>query len=200
MIKNIVFDVGKVLVDFNWEDVFTELGFTGERYHKVAQATVLSSLWNEFDRGTMTEEEILEGFLKNAPECQKEIQLFWENLSKTIKRYDYSMEWIQSLKENGYGIYILSNYPERLYQLTLEELAFVKLADGGIFSYQIKHVKPEPEIYQTLFEKYNLKPEECVFLDDKEDNIIAARALGMSAIQFKNKEQAEQEMKILGMQ
>lgn len=199
MIKNIVFDVGKVLVDFNWQNVFTELGFTEEKYHKVAQATVLSSLWNEFDRGAMAEEDILRGFLDNEPECHDEIQRFWESTGKTIKQYDYSRDWIKSLKEKGYQIYILSNYPERVYHLTRNELDFVDLADGGIFSYQIKHIKPEPEIYQALFEKYNLEPEECLFLDDNEKNVIAARELGMQAIQFKDKMQAEQEMKILGI-
>lgn len=194
MIKNIVFDVGKVLVDFNWQKVFEELQFTGIVYEKVAQATVLSNYWNEFDKGVLSEEEILEGFLKGAPKYQAEILKVWEYAGNAIVRYDYTIDWINSLKKKGYQVYLLSNYPKRLYELSIEELSFVNIVDGGIFSYQIKCVKPDPKIYQALFEKYNLKPEECVFLDDNEANVIAAEKLGMSGIQFQNKKQAEKEL------
>ena len=73
--------------------------------------------------------------------------------------------------------------------MTRQELPFVADMDGVLFSYEVKLVKPEPEIYQTLLEKYRLRPEECVFMDDNEKNVVAARKAGMYAIHFKNKEQ-----------
>lgn len=199
MIKNIVFDVGKVLVDFNWKQVFTALGFEGETYRKVEEATVKSAAWGEFDRGKLTDEEVLQSFLAQAPDCETEIRTFWEHVPDTIRRYDYAESWIQDLKEKGYKVYLLSNYPNRTYHLTRKELSFVDMVDGGIFSYQIKKIKPDPAIYQALFEKYSLVPEECVFLDDNGDNVAAARKLGMKAIQFHGKEQAELELQALGV-
>lgn len=101
MIKNIVFDVGKVLVDFDWQGFMDTLGFPPDVYEKVANATVLSELWNEFDRSKMTDEEILEGFLEKAPGCEKEIMQFWDNMGNCIKQYGYVHEWIQRLKGQG---------------------------------------------------------------------------------------------------
>ena len=174
MIKNIVFDVGKVLVDFDWQGFMDTLGFPPDVYEKVANATVLSELWNEFDRSKMTDEEILEGFLEKAPGCEKEIMQFWDNMGNCIKQYGYVHEWIQRLKGQGYGVYLLSNYSRRMYSQSIEELSFVEEVDGAIFSYEVQSTKPEPEIYQALFQKYQLDPTECVFLDDNRGNIVAA--------------------------
>lgn len=199
MIKNVVFDVGKVLVDFDWQGFFDSLGFTGEVYEKVANATVLSELWNEFDRSKMSDEEILKGFLGKAPEYETEIMRFWDNLGNSIICYDYTYEWIRSLKERGYHVYLLSNFPRRLYSQCIDELAFVEEVDGAIFSYEVQLTKPEHGIYEELLKKYQLDPTECVFLDDNRNNIIAANELGMATIHFHTKSQAEEELKGLGV-
>lgn len=199
MIKNIVFDVGKVLVDFDWQGFMDTLDFSLEVYEKVANATVLSELWNEFDRSRMSDEEILEGFLDKAPDCEMEIMRFWNNMGNCIKQYDYATSWIQSLQKKGYRVYLLSNYSRRMYFQSIEELSFVEEVDGAIFSYEVQAIKPEPEIYEALLKKYNLNPTECVFLDDNRNNIIAANQLGMATIHFHTKSQAEEELKSLGV-
>ncbi|MCI9082025.1 MAG: HAD family phosphatase [Lachnospiraceae bacterium] len=200
MIKNVVFDVGKVLVDFDWQGFFDTLGFSPEVYDKVANATVLSELWNEFDRSRIPDEEILEGFLKKAPDCEAEIMKFWNNTGNSIKRYDYAFDWIHSLQEKGYRVYLLSNYPRRLYSQSIHELAFVEEVDGAVFSYEVHSVKPEPEIFEALMKKYQLNPTECVFVDDNRGNIIAANKLGMATIHFHTKSQADEELKSLGVE
>ena len=199
MIKNVVFDVGKVLVDFDWQGLFRELGFSQEAYDKVAEATVHSVLWNEFDRGKMADEEILKGFLGQAPGCEDEVMRFWDNLGSSIKCYDYTLPWIRGLRANGFSVYLLSNFPRRLYFQSIEELAFVEEADGAVFSYEARLTKPEPEIYEALLKKYKLDPTECVFLDDTRDNIVAANKLGMATILFRTKSQAEEELRNLGI-
>lgn len=200
MIKNVVFDVGKVLVDFDWQGYFETLDFSPEIYEKVADATVRSELWNEFDRSKMSDEEILEGFLAGAPGCKKEILRFWDNIGGCIKCYDYAASWIQALQEKGYGVYLLSNYPRRLYSQSIQELAFVELVDGAVFSFEVEATKPEPEIYEALLKKYQLQPTECVFVDDNRGNIIAANHLGMATIHFHTKSQAEEELRSLGVE
>lgn len=200
MIKNIVFDVGKVLVDFDWQGFMSALNFPPEIYEKVAGATVLSELWNEFDRSKMSDEEILKGFLEKAPDCEKEIMQFWDNLGSCIRRYEYAHDWIRSLQAQGYKVYLLSNYPRRIYSQSIEELSFVEEVDGAIFSYEVQAVKPEPEIYEALLKKYHLDPTECVFLDDNRGNIIAANQLGMATIHFHTKSQAEEELRSLGVE
>ncbi len=200
MIKNIVFDVGKVLVDFDWQSLFDALGFSPEAYEEVAKATVQSELWNEFDRSKMADEEILEGFLEHAPGRQNEVMRFWDNIGSCIRRYDYAFPWIRSLQERGYGVYLLSNYPRRIYSQSIEELAFVEIVDGAVFSYEVQYTKPEREIYEALLRKYGLNPTECVFIDDNRANIVAANELGMATIHFHTKSQAEEELRSLGVQ
>lgn len=199
MIRNIVFDVGNVLVEYSWERMLEALHITGKAYDAVAKATALSPMWNELDRSLLSDEEILQGFINNAPEYEREIRLVWDNIPESIHCYDYSVEWVRKFRKKGYKTYILSNYSKRGYEVTKQELPFVADMDGVLFSYEVKLVKPEPEIYQTLLEKFQLKPEECVFLDDNEKNIIAAREAGIHAIHFKNKEQAEEELAKLGV-
>ncbi len=200
MIKNIVFDVGKVLVDFDWQSFFDALGFSPEAYEEVAKATVQSELWNEFDRSKMADEEILEGFLEHAPGRRNEVMRFWDNIGSCIRRYDYAFPWIRSLQERGYGVYLLSNYPRRIYSQSIEELAFVEIVDGAVFSYEVQYTKPEREIYEALLRKYGLNPTECVFIDDNRANIVAANELGMATIHFHTKSQAEEELRSLGVQ
>lgn len=194
MIKNIIFDVGMVLVDFCWEKVMHKLGFSGELFERMADATVRSKAWRDYDRSLLSDEEVLAALIANAPELEEEIRLFWDHTADTIACYPYAEKWIRSFKEKGYRCYILSNYSERTYRLTRAELPFLALMDGAIFSWQVKQIKPEQEIYRTLLERYQLEPEECVFLDDSRENVEAAGSVGMHAILFTGKERAETEL------
>ena len=95
---------------------------------------------------------------------------------------------------------VLSNFAAKAYTDCQDALGFLDYVDGGILSYRDKMVKPEPGIYRLLLERYDLKPEECVFLDDTEKNLEAAEAFGIYTIHFKNKEQAEEELKKIGVE
>lgn len=200
MIKNVIFDVGNVLVAFCWEKLFQELGFTGEVFEAIADATVRTNEWNEFDRGVMSDEEILSAFIKKAPEYEEQITFFFQNVGRTISQYNYSREFIRALEQKGYRTYILSNFPRRTYQQGIDELSFVEDVSGAIFSYEVQVVKPEKEIYQLLLEKYELDATECVFLDDKRENLVTANQLGMATIQFQSFEQAKEELRSLGVE
>lgn len=200
MIKNIIFDVGKVLVEYAWEPVMERLGITGEDMEQVADATVRSELWNEFDRSRISDEELLRGFLAQAPEQEKNIRLFWEHVADTITCFPYSESWVQGFKDKGYGCYILSNYARRTYARTRKELSFEEKMDGALFSFQVQQIKPEPEIYRTLLSRFHLKAEECVFLDDNRANVEAAQKLGIHGIVFITKEAADRELRALGVE
>ena len=104
------------------------------------------------------------------------------------------------MQEKGYGVYLLSNYPRRIYFQSIHELSFVELVDGAVFSFEVQATKPEPGIYEALLEKYQLQPTECVFVDDLRTNIIAANHLGMATIHFHTKSQAEEELRSLGVE
>lgn len=189
MIKNIIFDIGNVLAWFRWKDYARDLGFSEEMVERVGRATVRTQIWRETDRGVLSIPEAVEQCIALDPEIEDEIRLFYKDRRELVTEYDYSEGLIRDLKARGYKVYLLSNYSEDHFQYILSKFRFFGLEDGMVISYREKVLKPEPEIYNILFERYGLKPEECVFLDDTEVNIETAVKLGMRGIVFKNYEQ-----------
>ena len=116
-----------------------------------------------------------------------------------ITRYDYAIPWVQELKQKGYRCLYLSNFSHKAETECADALDFLPYMDGGILSYKEKVIKPQPEIYQRLIDRYGLIPEECVFLDDTLPNVVAAREMGMHAIHFKDREQALDELRGFGV-
>ena len=200
MIKNIVLDVGKVLVAWQPKELMEELGFSDEIVSVLMDALFVSGIWNETDRGVLSDEEFLELAYSKAPEYKQEIQLFWNNVGKAIWQFPYVKDWIHAMKRAGYRVYILSNYGSWTYEKTKEDsLNFLEYVDGAIFSYQVQMIKPDAGIFHALFEKYGLQAEECVFLDDLPANIEGAKAVGMYGIIFTGLEDGLAELEKLGV-
>ena len=200
MINTIIFDIGNVLASFRWADLFHDLGFNGEKFERIAAATVLHpTMWNEFDRSLMSDEEIIAKCIERAPEYEQEIRLLFSKTELLVEEYTYSADWIKSLKNRGYRVYLLSNYGKTSFEAARDKgrLSFLPLVDGGVISYEVQIVKPEPGIYEALLAKYHLKAEECVFLDDKPENVQAAKQLGFYGIVVESYEQAKIKLKEL---
>lgn len=197
-VNTVIFDIGNVLTDFCWERHLKKFGFTREVYEKVADATVRSRAWGEFDRG-LPEEEVLAMFLENDPSVEKEIRQMFTNISDTIHMYDTTIPWIMDLKSKGYRVLVLSNLSNKTLSECAADMKFLNYIDGGILSFRDGVVKPEPEIYRLLIERYFLTPEECVFLDDRRENIEAAEKFGMHGIVFTTREEALKQLETLGV-
>ena len=200
MITTIIFDMGNVLIDFRWEALFHEMGLEGERFARMAEATVLDPVWNEFDRGIWTDEMMQDAFIKNAPELEKEIrQMMTDYFPGLLRKFDYTDEWMDSLKAKGYKLYILSNFSGKAFRDCAGELDYVSKADGAVISYKVNMIKPDPGIYRYLLDTYNINPAEAVFIDDNADNIEAAGKFGINTILFTDKESADRELIRLGV-
>ncbi len=199
MINVIIFDIGNVLAPFAWEDCLREHGFSEEMVRKVGNATVNNILWKEVDRSASLPEELIERFAAQAPEIADEIRQFLQFSDTAVREFDYSAGLIDRLKENGYKVYLLSNYGGRNFQYALDNFEFIKHADGGVISYEVGYVKPEPEIFEALIKKYDINPEEAVFLDDVGDNLEAAAAYGFHTILFEDLEKALKDMRSLNI-
>ena len=200
MIRTIIFDIGNVLADFRWKEFYMDKGYSGEVLESLCNATVGSPDWREYDRGVLTDEEMLKRFIKNDPEMEGVIREALADTKDMVRMRDYAIPWIQELKEKGYQVLFLSNFPEKLRWECDEELAFIPYTDGGIFSYEDKVIKPGTEIYLLLLYRFGLKPEECVFLDDSKRNIKGAAELGINTILFTDRESALLELKKLGVE
>ena len=200
-VKNVIFDVGKVLVNYDWEDYLESFRFPKEEENLIAEKVFKSQIWNERDRGLFSEEEYLKQFMEAVPESYRaDVKKVVQESGKTITTKDYAMTWTSYLKNQGYHLYVLSNYSAYMLEQTRsDKLPFLKNMDGVIFSCEVQQIKPEPPIYKTLLTRFGLKPEECVFLDDRSENCEAARKLGIHAIEFHDLKQAAKELEKLGI-
>ena len=198
-IRNIVFDIGNVLADYRWHDYLQDKGFSSEMIDRIARASTLSPAWGEYDRGVLTTPEVIEGFVRNDPEIARELHLAFDDLHDLLRPFDYTIPLIRKLKAAGYRVFFLSNWSEQAIGDCADALTFLPEVDGGIFSYRVHLLKPDAAIYNLLLQTYDLKAEDCVFLDDMQPNVDGARRVGMQALRFSSLEQALGDLKTLGV-
>ena len=199
VIKNVVFDIGKVLMSFDWEDFLKDMGYSGEKLEKIAEATFLSDVWQERDRGVLSEEEYVEQCVALAPEYEEDIREVMRRTPDSVKLYPYAKTWVEYLKKKGYRLFIISNFSKHMTESNVKNMPFRKFMDGEVFSYEVHELKPDPVIFQLLLDKYFLNAEECVMIDDRPENCEGARSVGMHAIEFKSFKQAAAELEKLGV-
>lgn len=200
MIKNIILDVGNVLVNFRRDEYLEDFGFEPELEKKLMEVVFDSQIWFERDRGYHTEEECIEQFVESAPELEKEIRMIFADIDRVVEPYPFSAEWIQGMKHQGKNVYILSNYSKDLFEYGLKHYDFFQYVDGIVVSYEVHQLKPEPEIYETIISKFQLNPEETVFLDDLPQNIEGAAKFGIHTIHVTSHEAAVKGLKEYGIE
>ncbi|MBH1940589.1 HAD family phosphatase [Mobilitalea sibirica] len=195
MINTIVFDIGNVLAHFGWLEYLKECGYDDVTIDKIGKATVYHRLWKELDRSLNMEQELIDQFIANDPEVASEIAEFLDKSYQVVWEYEGSVELIQDLKKKGYKVYLLSNYGGRNFQHAKENFEFFQHVDGAVISYEVGYVKPEPAIFQALIDKYNIIPQEAVFLDDTKVNVEAAKVLGFQTIHVTSHQEIRNELK-----
>ena len=188
MIRNVIFDVGNVLIEFDWQKFLRNL-FDDETAKAVSPAMWGTAAWDEMDRGVLSMDEVTALFIANAPDYEPQIREALDRIGECPVVKPYTIPWIRDLKAQGYHVYYLSNYFQTLWEQRPDVRAFADETDGGIFSWQEKVIKPSPESFQRLLNRYSLEPEESLFIDDSPKNIAAAKALGFQAVRFADYEQ-----------
>lgn len=181
MIKNIVFDMGKVLVGYDGSLVCSHYIEDPEDCREVFRSIFQSQEWVFLDMGVISEEQAMKQIRSRLPER------LWDTADLCMKDWDKYNMWtikamdpvIRTLKRQGFGIYLCSNASLRLLECYEWLIPAIDCFDGILFSAQEKCIKPQKEIYERLFEKFDLKPEECFFIDDVQMNIDGAKACGM---------------------
>lgn len=185
MYKNIIFDIGNVLLKFNPMKYLEEKGLE-ERAEHIYKEIFLSKEWLSLDRGTVTEKEAIEIYISRNKDYEDDIRLVFDGWYNILTPIEETVEILKSLKTNGYKLYYLSNFHHLAFEHILEKYDFFKLFDGGVVSYEEKLLKPEKEIYEVLIERYNLNPKESIFVDDTKVNIEMAENLNIKGIVFKD--------------
>ena len=189
MIRNMVFDIGNVLMDFRWKEYMRSLfGEDETLIQTINQGIWHNGCWAAMDKGEMDGAATLRSAVAFAPQYEKEIKLTLDSVAHAFHKFEYSIPWIQELKRMGLNVYYLSNYSAFSIAANPDVLNFIPYMDGGVFSFEVKAVKPEPEIYRCLCDKYDLKPEECLFTDDVPANVKGTQACGFQGIVFEGYE------------
>lgn len=194
MIENLIFDFGKVLVDYDFEAFFRRYITDEERCRAFTPILHNEEVQRMFDREEHSFDEIIEEIICKHREFEQEIRYFATHYPEIVTNEVEGMrELLTRLKGEGYRLYGLTNWCSKVY-LTMAQFEIFDLLDGYIISSEEKVIKPEAEIYQRLFNKFNLKPEECLFADDRAENIEGGRRVGMEGIVFTDARQYEQEL------
>ena len=197
MIKNLIFDFGKVLVDYDFLDFFAKIIPDKERCSAFGALLNTVHFANIIDREERPFEETMEDFISPHQEIEKEIRVFMEHYPEIVKCEMPGMrDLLTRLKAEGFKLYGLTNWCSKVH-LTMQQFEIFRLLDGQVISSEEHVIKPEPEIYKILFERFGLKPEECVLTDDRAENIAGGRAMGMEGIVFENAEQYERELRTI---
>lgn len=197
MIKNLIFDFGKVLVDYDFESFFKSYIPNAERCQAVTSILYNEKVQQILDREDKPFDELMEEIIGNNKEYEPEIRYFMAHYPDVVKGEMEGMsDLLKQLKSEGYKFYGLTNWCNKVHQ-TMAQYEIFQLLDGYIISSEEKVIKPEPEIYHRLFNKYNLKPEECIFADDRVENIVGGRNVGMDGIIFVDAVQYEKELRQL---
>lgn len=193
MIKTIIFDIGNVLMDWHFKTYIEGLLKDDNLVEKVTGAIYGTGYWDLLDFGADAE-EVFGRMIEAEPDYEREIRLVLDRVGECMDKKEYAIPWIGSLKERGYKVLYLSNYSEFVMNAKPEVLDFLPLMDGGLFSCYVGMIKPDPLIYQRICRDYELLPEECIFIDDRLENVQAAVDCGMKGLHFTGFEQASREL------
>lgn len=197
MIKNIVFDIGDVLIEYRWRDMLAEYGLEENRINEVGIKMFENPLWKKLDLGEVSLKEAIAEYQRLYPEEAETISWFLNHAERMSVQRPRVWERMKTLKELGYHLYLLSNYSKDLLETHTKNVNFYQHIEGGVISYQIGKLKPEAAIYECLLQKYHLQAEECLFFDDRAENVEGAIKVGMQSIQVLSQEQLIKELDLI---
>lgn len=185
MIKNIVFDMGNVLIYFDRNAFLDKVGVTDPADRQILLREVYLSLeWSMMDRGSLTDFQAAERMEKRVPDrLKKYVHALVEQWDRPILPIPGMADLVKELKQNGYSIYLLSNASFHQHDYW-QEIPGHEFFDGTLISADVHLVKPQPEIYELLCKLYSLKKEETVFIDDATPNVEGAVWSGLNGIVF----------------
>ena len=186
--KNLIFDFGNVVIRFDPYYMAGTVSDNEAEREILAKRVFDPVIFERTDRGDIDLEEHIAMVLPRVPEAlkQKAVCLL-NNWYKHLPPVEGMKQLLIDAKSAGYNLYLLSNINKQFGQHKAE-IEILKYFDGILLSSDVFHIKPEPEIYNCLIEKYSLNKEECLFIDDRQINIEGAEAVGIKGYLFENAE------------
>ena len=186
--KNLVFDMGNVLIEWNSEKILQAITDDRKLHNLLRKEVFETGLWVQTDEGVKTREEMIEIVTtKIGEEYRNELTQLSRYWYKYVDVYTKVQDRIIELSKNGYNIYILSNTAYTFYDLVKEGyLPVTSIAKGIVLSCEERVLKPNEKIYNILLERYNLDPHETILFDDLPENIWGAARCGINGFVVEN--------------
>ena len=182
MIKNIVFDLGNVLISFKPSEYFDKKHYPENIKSRILADIFASEEWLMLDKGLINTAQAINSIAATSSLNKDEIIHVFNLRSELLYPLDENVRLLPELKKQGFRLYFLSNFPLDLFEEVKTGYYFFKYFDGGVISAEAKVSKPDSRIYEILLKKYSLIPEECLYIDDIEVNVRAGEAAGMKGI------------------
>jgi len=198
-IKNVVFDIGNVIV--RWSPIeIVRLTFGAiEEPKQLAESVFQSQIWSDLNKGLISEAEAKAKYQQEHGMTLDDCESLFYYVKHTQLLLHGSVELLTRVKNAGYSVYALTDNVAEIVKYYKSTYEFWPLFDGTTVSAEVGVLKPQPEIYQLLLSKNNIVASETVFIDDIQYNVKGAQFVGMSAIQFENAKQCERVLKSLGL-
>ena len=201
MYKNIIFDFGGVVVDFNPRNFLMDRFMNKRAEEIVYEITFGSQEWQDLDRGTITRAAANRIMLENAAHVNRvfEVQTVIDEWATMLRTKKTTVKVMKELKAAGYRLYYLTNIPADIMD-ELRQRDWFALFDGGVASCDVHLCKPEPGIYTTLMQTCRLAYDESIFIDDSKINAQAAYNLGITGILYKNPKSMRRALNACGIE
>jgi epoxide hydrolase-like predicted phosphatase len=182
MIKNLVFDLGNVLISFRPSEYFEKNNFPETIKSKILPDIFSSKEWLMLDNGDISTAQAIDRIAAKSSLNREEIAHIFNLRTEIMFPLDSNVRLLPELKKKGYRLYFLSNFPIDIFEEIKTGYFFFTYFEGGVISSEVKFSKPDKRIFEILLEKYRLIPSECLFIDDIEVNVKSAEASGMKGL------------------
>lgn len=200
-IENIIFDLGGVLVDWNPEYLYSKIFDQDQKKMDWFLQNICTNEWNEEQDAGRSFKEGTELLLNQYPQYEAWIRAYFDRWEEMLKEEINGTVLILNILNalNEKKLYALTNWSAETFPLAKARFSFLKVFKGIVVSGVENTRKPFPKIYEILLNRYQLKAEKCLFIDDNQDNIDAARLMGMATIHFRDSNQLNKELVELGI-
>jgi FMN phosphatase YigB (HAD superfamily) len=180
MIRNIVFDLGNVLISFRPSDYLERKKYPGEIRETILEDIFRGPEWHLLDSGEIVTGEAIDMIAKRSSLKREEIAFIFNKRADIMFPLELNTRLLPELKKQGYRLFYLSNFPIDIFDEVKNDYYFFRHFDGGIISSEVKCTKPDIKIFRIFLERYNLLAEECLYIDDIEINVKAAISIGIN--------------------
>lgn len=194
MIRNIIFDLGNVLISFRPSEYLEKNNYPPEVRNVIMSDIFGSQEWLLIDNGNLTTEEAIDRISLHSSLKREQIASVFKKRTDIMFPLESNVRLLPGLKKRGFKLYYLSNFPSDIFDEIKYGFPFFRYFDGGLISAEVKHSKPDLRFYKILFEKYGILAEESLYIDDKESNVMAAESLGMEGIHLTKEELLKEQL------